>query len=127
MTAALEPCPNPECPGSEPVIDQHPQILTSKAVRVICLGCQTCGPLRNTEAEARRLWNALPRAPRWTSEPPPEAVDEPIFYLCEHTDRAGDRFVYPSRQTPGEPRIKPHPAFRFCVIPQPPTPAERSE
>lgn len=48
MTAALEPCPNPECPGSEPVIDQHPQILTSKAVRVICLGCLACGPLRNT-------------------------------------------------------------------------------
>ena len=72
MTAAkLEPCPNPECPGSEPMIDQHPQILTSKAVRVICLGCQTSGPLRNTETEARRLWNALPRTPH---EPPDGSV-----------------------------------------------------
>lgn len=58
----LEACPNVECIGSEPMMDQHPQILTSKAVRVTCLGCLMSGPLRNTEAKARAAWNALPRA-----------------------------------------------------------------
>lgn len=57
----MRECPNRKCGGSEPVVDQHPQILTSKAVRVVCLGCLTSGPLRNTEAEAVDLWNELPR------------------------------------------------------------------
>lgn len=143
--AALEPCPNPECGGGD--IDVR---YLGMDYQAFCWDCRTTGPAvahvdppvpksmlideavayldachAKSAAEARRLWNLLPRAPRWTSEPPPEAVDEPIFYLCEHTDR-GVRFVYPSRQMPGEPRMKPHPAFRFCVIPQPPS-AERSD
>lgn len=119
MTAALEPCPNLECPGSEPVIDQHPQILTSKAVRVICLGCQTCGPLRNTESEARRLWNLLPRAPRWTSEPP----TAPGWYWMKTSEDSGHAMMIEYATSRPNP-----PEYRFAgPIPQPPSPAERSD
>jgi hypothetical protein len=87
MTAALEPCPNPECGSGKVKEDASIEV---EAVRFECRVCGTAGPwvdfgeaseaaktqaeekaaYRKAKREARRLWNRLPRAPRWTSEPP---------------------------------------------------------
>lgn len=75
--AGLEPCPNPECDGEwvEPAFFW----TWDEWVHWRCMKCGTCGPkvALNADltdgdaiAEAKRLWNALTRAPRWTSEPP---------------------------------------------------------
>ncbi len=53
----LAPCPNPECPAGCPST-----IQTSRSPwTVTCLHCCMDGPLAETEDEAARLWNLLPR------------------------------------------------------------------
>lgn len=126
MTAALEPCPNPECEWSDPQSEYHG--------RSVWCECQTCGTRAAyvgvesdtaddwtaATAEARRLWNLLPRAPRWTSEPPTAAG----YYW----NKVGGGEPYVTEFLPrdvGEPNIRG--VLIAGPIPEPPSPAERSE
>lgn len=132
MTAALEPCPNPEC-GRQDV-----QVVWTWDKGSSMTGCYayTCacglrGPRAravNSDGEqmaaairkAFRLWNALPRAPRLTSEPP----TVPGFYW----NKIGGAKPYVTEFLPrdvGKPNI---PGILIAgPIPQPPSPAERSD
>ena len=82
----LKPCPNPKCGITSKMLDLEPCGTDEYAVQCRC--CGLCGPVgcpgeydrhngeavEKAEVEAREnaisAWNALPRALRWTTEPP---------------------------------------------------------
>lgn len=55
----LKPCPNPECGHPEPVINGYGQ--AGWEVECGSRSCGMAGPVGNTNDEAIRLWNLLPR------------------------------------------------------------------
>lgn len=72
----FKPCPNPGCTSVGQLHYQFENV-GSPRVRIECL-CGTAGPwaamhgerMADGTGEAVGLWNALPRALRWTTEPP---------------------------------------------------------
>lgn len=93
MTVAPEPCPNPEC--------GHPTVFVIESLdSAYCYSaCGLRGPLVEYESappgtvdhvqwaveEAHRLWNLLPRAPRWTVRDLSHAAQ--ILNAGAHLDR----------------------------------------
>lgn len=67
----LKPCPhcgsdNVECLICTINADENQDVH----FHIACEGCYTSGPIADTGEIAGKLWNSLPRALRWTTEPP---------------------------------------------------------
>lgn len=54
----MKPCPNPECDNVE-----LPEVMEygGGQYNVLCAACGMIGPWGDTEQEAERLWDLLPR------------------------------------------------------------------
>ncbi len=71
MSEVILPCPacgSRECESVVCTIsaDEH----QSLHYNVECDGCYASGPVLDRESDAIAAWNSLPRALRWTNEPP---------------------------------------------------------
>ena len=71
--------------------DRYLSVQSFKALkfmlfRVICNGCGVSGPAGDTRKSAIEAHNALPRALRWTNEPPKVAGD---CYVRMRSDESG--------------------------------------
>lgn len=64
----LKPCPNPSCKKSMPAVG---------GFKILCNTCGTSGPTHINISDAVDAWNALPRAPQWTTyDGTPETLPE---------------------------------------------------
>lgn len=63
MNSQLKPCPY--C-GENTLVPRY----DDGRCFVICLSCEMRGPAESKMDDAKYAWNAIPRTPEWTSEPP---------------------------------------------------------
>lgn len=63
MDSHLKPCPY--C-GENTLVPRY----DGGRCFVICLSCEMRGPAESKMNDAKYAWNAIPRTPEWTSEPP---------------------------------------------------------
>ena len=65
MSEVILPCPNPKCGSNVPIVQEGTRI------DIFCPSCRLTlfAPIGSLEWLIDQ-WNALPRAPRWTHEPP---------------------------------------------------------
>ena len=68
MPEVILPCP--ACGKNSDLSVQHFEMFKLAMFRVDCYDCGVSGPSGDNEDSAIAAWNALPRAPRWTHEPP---------------------------------------------------------
>lgn len=64
MPEELKPCPS--CGSARICLSEH----VGRKVRIMCPDCYMNGPSDITSEAAVAAWNALPRRPIWTDEPP---------------------------------------------------------
>ena len=88
----LKPCP--ACGGTRACVSEH----IGSRVRLLCPDCYMTGPAATTDA-AIAAWNALPRRPRWTNEPP-TTTEELWFYRAPSSEPVIVRTFRPAPDLP---------------------------
>lgn len=94
----LKPCPH--CGSTDLQVDWN-SVYECHFVR--CYNCHMQGPEIYGRAKAAKAWNAIPRTPEWTSEPP----TQPGWYFTRR-NRPGKplRVVYVKKEKRYDPREK---------------------
>lgn len=84
----LKPLPCPHCGSTDVGVWNF----------VVCKDCEMRGPRDSDESAAIAAWNALPRALRWTTEPPKVAG----LFLAESTLDDGSKKITPIEVFPSD-------------------------
>ena len=94
----LKPCPH--CGSTNVGALSH---IIEAMYYVCCNDCHMRGPDKKYKAIAQRAWHALPRQPKWTSEPP----KKPRWYFTRR-NRPGKplRVVYVKKEKRYDHRVK---------------------
>lgn len=95
----LKPCPH--CGSTNVGALYH---IVDEMYYVCCNDCHMRGPEKKYKAIAQRAWQALPRQPKWTSEPP----TKPGWYFTRRNSPGYPiRVMYVKQEEKVDYRVKP--------------------